>query len=167
MKRLVTIFALLLLSSAMSMAQDANPATEQEIKRLLAAQDEATVKGDVAALRKLSTEDFTLATPIGSIVTKEAFLQSVESRQTVYEEHRTEDITLRVFGETTVARAVLKMKPVFNGQSRVVQMRATMVFVKVKGQWLLYTLHTSTIPPPRPAPPTTPPPTSSKPPGEL
>lgn len=163
MKQLVTVFTFLLLAPVLSIAQDT--AVEQEIKRLLVAQDEATVKGDVAALRKLSTEDFTLATPIGSIVTKEAFLQSVESRRTVYEEHRTEDITLRVFGDTAVARAVLNLKPVFNGQSRAVQMRATMVFVKVKGQWLLYTLHTSTIPPPRSPQPATPPATP-KPPSE-
>lgn len=165
MKRLVTIFALLLLSSTLSMAQGAHATAEQEIKRLLAAQDEAAVKGDVAMMRKLSTEDFTLVSTIGSITTKEAFLQTLESRKVVYEDHRTEDLTLRVFGDTVVARAVLKMKLVLNGQSRDVQMRATMVFVKVKDQWLLYTLHSSTIPPPRPPQPVTPPATP-KPPSE-
>lgn len=165
MKRLVAILTSLLLASVLSMAQDAKPATEQEIKRLLAVQDEAIVKGDVDTLKKLSTDDFALVSPIGSITTKEAFLQSLESRRAIYEEHRTEDITLRIFGDTAVARAVLKMKPVFNGQSRDVQIRATLIFVKVKDQWLLYTLHSSTIPQPRPPQPATPPATP-KPPSE-
>lgn len=165
MKRLVTMIALLLLSSALSMAQDANAAAEQEIKRLLAAQDEAAVKGDVAMMRKLSTEGFTLVSSIGSITTKEAFLHTLESRKVVYEDHRTEDLKLRVFADMAVAQALLKMKIPFNGQSRDVQMRATMVFVKVKDQWLLYTLHSSTIPPPRPPQPATPPATP-KPPSE-
>ncbi|MBL8203284.1 MAG: nuclear transport factor 2 family protein [Blastocatellia bacterium] len=165
MRRLITIFALLLLASALSMAQDANSTTEQEIKRLLATQDEAIVKGDVNTLKKLSTDDFTLVSPIGSITTKEAFLQSLESRRVAYEEHHTEDLKLRIFAEMAVAQTVLKMKPVLNGQSRDVQMRATMVFVKVKDQWLLYTLHSSTIPPPRPPQPVTSPATP-KPPSE-
>jgi uncharacterized protein (TIGR02246 family) len=156
---------LLLVASFTSVAQDKQAVAEQEIRQIIAAQDEALSKGDVAKLKQLSTEDFTLVAPNGAISSKEQFLSGIENKRFVYEDHVTEDIKLRVFADMAVAQALLQMKIPFNGQRREVRVRATMIFVRVKDRWLLYTLHSSSIPPPRPPQPATPPATP-KPPSE-
>ncbi len=167
MKQQLLTLTILLTATLLCGAQDKTTAAEQEIKQLIAAQDQALVKGDVATIKKLLTEDFTLVTPNGAVTTKEQFLNQLESRRMVYEEHHTEDIKLRVFADTAVARCALQMKAPFNGQSRSVQMRVTIVFVKVKDQWQMFTLHSSAIPPPRPAQPPATLPAPIKPPSEL
>ena len=68
----------------------------------------------------------------------------------IYEEHKTEELSIRFFGDVALCRGLLKFRVNMNGQARDVQARITGVVVKEKGQWQTVTYHSSTIPPPRP-----------------
>lgn len=139
---------------------------QREVQQILENFDQAIVKRDEATGQKLLHADFTFVNPSGTVVDRERFVKFALAGSNVYEEHRTEDLSIRVSDDAAVCRGLLKFRVNVNGQARDFQSRITVVIVKEKGQWQLFTYHASSIPPPRPAQPATPP-APIKPPSDL
>ena len=159
-------FILALVLTGLAQANKSDP-REPEIRKLFAELDQSAVKHDEAAGSKLLHDEYTFVNPSGTVLNKERFVKSILAGNTVYEEHKTEELSIRFFGDTAVCQGLLKMRVNMNGQARDIQTRLTVVIVKEKGQWQVFTYHSSMIPPPRPAQPPPPPPAPTKPPSEL
>jgi ketosteroid isomerase-like protein len=139
-----------------------------EVQQILATFDQSIVKRDEATGRRLLHDDFTFVNPSGMVLDRERFVKLAFGGSNVYEEHQTEDVSIRSSGDVAVCRGLLKFRVSVNGQMRDLQSRITVVIVKEKGQWQLFTYHASAIPPPRPPQqPPQPLPAPTKPPSEL
>lgn len=158
---------LFILALTLTSVSQGRESRQDEVQQILEKFDQSIVKRDEATGRQLLHDDFTFVNPSGTVVDRERFVKFALAGNNVYEEHKTEDLSIRLSGDAAVCRGTLKFRVNMNGQVRDFQSRITVVIVKEKGQWQLFTYHASSIPPPRPAQPTTPPSTSSKPPSEL
>ncbi|HEX4950186.1 MAG TPA: nuclear transport factor 2 family protein [Blastocatellia bacterium] len=173
MKQISLSFLFFLVLALPGFAQakpDASDPRTQEIQNLIAALDQAAIKKDEAVGKAILHDEFTFVNPGGFVLNKERFLKSILLGNNVYEEHQTEELSVRFFGDVASCRALLKFRVNINGQSRDIQARLTIVVVKEKGQWQIFTYHSSTLPPPRPPQqPTSPatPAQPTKPPNEL
>ncbi len=169
MKRIAMGLTLLFVLAFTCLAQAGNKTDprEPEIRQLFVALDQSAVKRDDVGGAKLLHDEFTFVNPGGFVLNKERFVKAILAGNNVYEEHKTEDLAIRFFGEVAVCQGLLKMRVNMNGQSRDIQTRITVVIVKQKEQWEIFTYHSSQIPPPRPAQPAQPPAQPTKPPNEL
>lgn len=168
MKRITIGLTFLLALAFTTLAQTNQPDPRvQEIKKVFELLDQSAVKRDDVGGAKLLHDEFTFVNPGGGVMNKERFVKSMLGGNNVFETHNTEELSVRFFGNVAACQGLLKFRVNMNGQSRDLQARITVVIVKEKDEWQVFTYHSSTIPPPRPAQtPQTPPPTT-KPPNEL
>lgn len=173
MKHRIIVFLCLLAGALTGLAQtNESPGDPRlpEIQKVIALLDQSAVKRDEAMAKATLHDEFTFVNPSGSVLNKERFVKSVLLGNNIFEEHKTEELSVRFFGEVATCRGLLKFRVNVNGQSRDIQARLTVVIVKEKGQWQVFTYHSSTLPPPRPPqqpPQPATPPAPTKPPGEL
>lgn len=171
MKRIAFVLHCLLALAFTALAQANQPdPREKEIKKVFELLDQSAVKRDDVGGAKLLHDEFTFVSPSGFVMNKERFVKSMLGGNNVFEEHNTQELSIRFFGNVAACQGLLKFRVNMNGQSRDFQARITVVIVKEKDQWQVFTYHSSQIPPPRPAQtpqtPQTPPP-ATKPPNEL
>ena len=143
MRSFFGVFLLSLLCSPSSpsqtVAKDASPTTivEHRMMELEHEKDEAYQRGDKPALDRLYASDYVAVAANGNSTTKQEVL-GIFSRPNVYESYKSEDMTVRVFGDTAVVTGRLKFKyfkditPAFKGQ-----LRYTNIYVKQQGQWII------------------------------
>lgn len=159
---------MLILALTLTGVSQGRESRQDEVQQILEKFDQAVVKRDEATGQQLLHSDFTFVNPTGTVVDRERFVKLALAGSNVYEEHKTEDLSIRVSGDAAVCRGLLKFRVTVNGQMRDFQSRITVVMVKEKGQWQLFTYHASAIPPPRPPQqPQQPPPAPTRPPNEL
>jgi ketosteroid isomerase-like protein len=153
MKRIAVGFALVFMSSIIGWAQAPERNTdprEQEIRNFFVALDQAVVKRDDVTGSKFLHDEFTFVNPSGLVMNKERFTKFAFAGNNVFEEHQTEELSIRFFGDVAACQGLLKFRVNMNGQARDFQARITVVIVKEKGLWQVFTYHSSTLPPPRP-----------------
>ena len=170
MRHPIIVFLCLLAGASTGLAQTSESQPDPrlpEIQKVIALLDQSVVKRDEAIGKTLLHNEFTFVNPGGFVMNKERFIKFAFGGNTVFEEHKTEELSVRFFGEVAACRGLLKFRANTDGQARDFQARITVVIVKEKGQWQVFTYHSSTLPPPRPAQPSSPPPAPIKPPSEL
>ena len=96
----------------------------------------AIAKGDVPVLQQLFADDFSMISPDGRLKNKAqeiANLQPAPGTETFY--FRTEDVTVRVYGDAAVVigRAIWKVR--YKGKDYDNDRRYTTTYVKLGGRW--------------------------------
>ena len=108
---------------------------DQELINLEREKDKAYERGDKAALDRLYADDFIAIAANGNNTTKKEVL-GIFVRPNIYETHRSEDISVRVFGETAIVTGRQKRKFYkdikFGGEDT---LRYTNFYVKQQGMW--------------------------------
>ena len=130
-------------SSASGQSTQQKAAIEQEIRKLDLAHADAVLRGDLAALDKLWTEDFRVNNPFNEIdkadrirtgaVTYSSFVRVPES--------------VLIHGDTVIVMVGETVVPKGNSPDagKTIKRRYTNIWMKRKGQWRLVARHASVI----------------------
>src|SRR6266480_8065781 len=108
---------------------------EEELVKLEKEFTDAIVKSDPEAIGRFVTEDWIIINADGGIIDKERFLEVIKSGALTHEMMKSDDIRLRLYGDSAVLTALTRSKGKFMGQEFTTEERATDVFVKLDGQW--------------------------------
>src|SRR5262245_37431267 len=109
--------------------------TEQEIRSLNLEYDKAIVQQDAAALERLLAEDFAVTKMGGKISNNAQEIADAKSGETKFETGRSEDVKVRLYGDTAIVNGRWVEKSVSKGKSFDGSHLYTTVYLKRNGKW--------------------------------
>ena len=118
---------------------------EDELIKVAHAWDRAMVTNDADAIGVFMADDWTIIGPDGSVGDKTTFLELVRSRALTHDVMESNDLQVRVYGETAVvvSRGVSGGK--YQGEAFYLVERASCVFVWQQDRWRCVLTHLSLI----------------------
>ena len=151
--KLSTVLILLVVLASYAPAQprkavapsSAQASAEDEIKNLEEVRNQAVVHGDVAALDRMTSDDYTFITLRGEMRTKSDILKGFASGSFHYESREVSDLKVRVYGDSAIVTGRSVQKGMENGKDYSGDYRFTRVYVKQKNRWLTVALQTTLI----------------------
>ena len=150
MKRILAITALLIAAASpltfgqtaqSQSAQTNSPerqsssASEQEVRRVGQEYDRAWFQQDAAAFERLLADDFTQIDHEGKLFSKAEIVANAKSGDVKFEVGQSEDLKVRVYGNTAVVTGRWTEKSTNKGKPVVGTMLNTVVYVKKNGNW--------------------------------
>lgn len=123
-----------------------NQQAEQEIRQRETRRFEAIVRGDVAALDDILSDDLTYTHATGVHETKAEFIAKLKSGQLKYESLTPEDLRVRVYGSSGVVTGVARVRVQVKGELLSFQLRFTDVYVKKGDRWQMVAWHATRLP---------------------
>jgi ketosteroid isomerase-like protein len=108
---------------------------EEQLLRLEKEFTQAIVKNDPEGIERFVADDWIIINADGGIIDKERFLGVVKSGALTHEIMESDDIRVRVYGESAVITGLVRTKGKFMGQDFITRERATDVFVRYDGRW--------------------------------
>jgi ketosteroid isomerase-like protein len=146
MMRLILVVATLIgLTSGLVLAQSAKEKTaiEQEIRRLDLAHADAILRGDLAALDKLWTEDFMVNNPFNEIDKA----NRIRNGAVTYSSFVREPEAVAIHGDTAIVMGRETAVPKGNSPDagKTIKRRYTNIWMKRQGKWRLVARHASVI----------------------
>jgi ketosteroid isomerase-like protein len=153
MKLATILFLLLMVHTGWASAQTrqltggstAAISAEDEIRKLEEARNQAILHGDVGALDRLTSDDYTFITLRGEMRTKAEILKGFASGTFHYESREISDLKVRVYGDTAIVTGRSVQKGMENGKDYSGGYWLTRVYLKQKGRWLTVALQTTLI----------------------
>ena len=118
---------------------------EREIVGLEEARNQAVLHGDVKALDRMTSDNYTFITLKGELRTKADILKGFASGSFHYESRQISDLKVRVYGDTAVVTGRSVQNGMENGKDYSGDYRFTRVYVKEKGHWVTVALQTTLI----------------------
>ena len=119
---------------------------EEELLKLENELAEAIVKNDLEGIGGLVTDDWIIIDPNGEIVDRTRFFEVIKSGALTHDMMESEDLRVRVYGDSAVVTALTRTRGKFMGQDFTTQERATDVFVKRDGRWQCVLSHLTRFP---------------------
>jgi uncharacterized protein (TIGR02246 family) len=147
--RYAFVVAGLLVTAALAVAQkeggsSAQPiSVEQTIRKLDDERIQAQIHADAAALDRLYADDFIGVGPSGTVRTKPQVIADFTSGTLRFQSITTDDVRIRVYGNTAVQTGRSTMKGDDKGKIVPQDTRFTRVWVKQQGRWRLVANHYS------------------------
>ena len=108
---------------------------EEELLKLEKEFAQAVVKNDAEAIRQFLADDWVIIDADGGIIEKARFLGVVESGALTHEMMESDDVEVRIYGDSAVVSGLTRTKGKFMGQDFSTQERPTDVFVMQNGRW--------------------------------
>jgi ketosteroid isomerase-like protein len=136
MKFIFVLAALLLTTASVALGQTSGR-TEQELLRANQDYDEALVRGDATALERIYSDEFVYTTPDGEVRDKAQQLAFTRSGDLKLEDGRSDDVRVRIYGNTAVMTGRFTARGKFRDRSIDIRERYTAVWVKRRGRWQL------------------------------
>lgn len=136
MKSILIIIALLPAAASIAFSQTAGR-TEQKLLQLNRAYDDALVRGDAVALDRIYGDEFIYVSPGGDVRDKPTQLAFTRSGDLRLESGRSDDVKIRIYGNTAVMTGRFFAKGKFKGKEIDIREIYTAVWVKRRGRWLL------------------------------
>ena len=119
---------------------------EQELRRLEREWDNAIVRKDVATINRILSDDFVYIDSVGGVNPKASLLEGIKNSEAVMEPFETEDVSVRIYGDTAVLTGRFTQTATYKGQTFSGQFRYTDVYVKRANSWRAVAAHSSRIP---------------------
>lgn len=110
---------------------------EQELLQVNKTYDEALVRSDIAALERIFAEEFIYISTSGSVANRAQQIELIRSGALKIDSGASDDVHVRLYGETALVFGSFKAKGQFNGQAFDSIERYTSVWVKRSGRWQL------------------------------
>jgi ketosteroid isomerase-like protein len=123
------------------------PSSEREIRALEDERNQAILKGDAAALERMTADYYTFITLRGELRTKAEIVKGFQSGSFKYDSRTISDLKIRIYGDTAIVTGRSTQKGSENGKDYSGDYRFTRVYVKQKGQWVTVALQTTLIQP--------------------
>jgi ketosteroid isomerase-like protein len=108
---------------------------EEELVRVEEEFANAIVKNNPEEIRQFVSDDWIIINADGGIIEKERFLEVIKSGALTHEMMQSDDIRVRVHGDSAVVSALTRSKGKFMEQEFTTHERSTDVFVRRDGQW--------------------------------
>ena len=84
---------------------------------------------------QLVADDWIIINADGGIIDKERFFEVIKSGTLTHERMESDNMRVRVYGDSAVVSALTRTKGKFMGQEFSMHERATDFFVRLNGQW--------------------------------
>ncbi len=142
MKRTL-LAALLLAATSLPLSQPARAADhhmsadEQAVRKFIDELYKALGGNDAAALDRIYADNYTFVNESGEVTTKAPRLAAIRAGELKYESVSSEDVSVRLYGDTAVTTSRVTSKGQSKGQDISGQYRVTLTLVKMKGRWQL------------------------------
>ena len=117
----------------------------EELEELVEDWAAAELRGDVAFLGSALADDFVGIGPRGFMLPKDQWLERHESGKLRYESFGLDELQVRLYADAAVVTGRQLAEGKYEDYDLRDQFRATLVFVKQQGRWLLAGLHLSPI----------------------
>ena len=108
---------------------------EEEILKLEKEFTQAIVKNDAEAIGRFLADDWVIIDVDGGMIDKARFLGVIKSGNLSHEMMESDDVRVRVYGDSAVVTGLTRTVGNFMGQAFSTQERATDVFVRRDGRW--------------------------------
>ena len=141
---LITGVAALGLSQIAARAQDAS--AEQAVRQAEEQRCEALTHGDIATVERIMSDDSLYTHSSGEVQNKVAFIGDLKSGKRVYKGLKSDDVQVRVYGDTAVLTGRTDLQVVNAGKELQFPMRITVVYVNHGGQWQMVTYQSTRLP---------------------
>ena len=128
-----------------SARRDQSKSVEQSIKQLDHERIQAQIGADAVALDRIYADDFIGIGPSGTVRTKAQVISDFTSRDLKFQSITTDDVLVRVYGQTAVETGRSIMSGQDKGKTVPRDNRFTRVWVKQRGRWRLVANHYSTL----------------------
>ena len=115
-----------------------NPATyseEDAVRRMEREWGEAFERKDLSVLNQLMAEEYILTDPLGNVRSKAESLAALETNEVDFESTRSDDVNVRINGDTAVVTGRSTFRGRYKGWSMSGQYQYTDVLVKRSGVW--------------------------------
>ena len=122
-------------------------ATLEQLKQQADEWDRAIVRKDRAALDANMAEDFRQIDAVGSLDTKQSFLDSIDSPLLTIDPYVAEEFQVRLYGDTALLSGRTQMSWRYDGKPYTANYRYVDVYVKRGGRWQLVNVQITKIPP--------------------
>ena len=119
---------------------------EEEVLKLEKAFTETIVGNDLEGLGRVVADDWIIIDPNGEIVDRARFFEVIKSGALTHDIMESEDLRVRVYGDSAVVTAITRTKGKFMGQEFSTRERATDVFVKRDRRWQCVLTHLTLFP---------------------
>jgi acetamidase/formamidase/ketosteroid isomerase-like protein len=117
-------------------------AAEHEIRALERQWNEARVRADLAALRRLLADDWTVTHGDATMNTRAEYLSDLQSGARKFSADVKEDeLSVRVYGETAIAAGLSDSKVTYQGKPSGGSLRFTRVYANRDGRWVMVASH--------------------------
>src|SRR6516225_10823103 len=118
---------------------------EEELLKLEKAFAETIVGNDLEGLGRVVADDWIIIDPNGEIVDRARFFEVIKSGALTHDIMESEDLRVRVYGDSAVVTAITRTKGKFMGQEFGTRERATDVFVKRDRRWQCVLTHLTRV----------------------
>lgn len=151
MRRTLVIAVLFLTAASIAMGQKQGArrgqrgSVEQAVRRLDDERIQAQIHADAAALDRIYADDFIGVGPSGTVRTKPQVLADFTSGNLKFQSITTDDVQVRVYGNTAVETGRSTMIGQDKGKAVPRDNRFTRVWVKQQGHWRLVANHYSLL----------------------
>jgi ketosteroid isomerase-like protein len=131
----VALVVIFMLTAAGVFLGQERSAMQEEILRVERDFAQAVIKNDAEAVGQFLSDDWIIIDPDGGVIDKARFLGVIKSGALTHEQMDSDDVRIRIYGDTAIATALTRTKGKFMGQNFTTQERATDVLVKRDGRW--------------------------------
>jgi ketosteroid isomerase-like protein len=114
---------------------------EEELLNIEKEFAETIVSNNLEGLGRIVADDWIIIDPNGEIVDRTRFFEVIKSGALTHDRMESEDLRVRVYGDSAVVTGVTRTKGKFMGQEFSTQERATDVFVRRDGLWQCVLTH--------------------------
>ena len=128
-------FSVATLSGAHAQAQPSAPTVEEQIMKMERDRAAAVVKGDVAMLEGLTSDDYVLINANGQLSDKAATMNAIKTGIIKLTANDVSDMKVRVYGDTAVVTGKSTAKGTIGGVELKGPLMFTRVYVKKNGKW--------------------------------
>ena len=115
--------------------QGAGPSVEDQLKKMEKDRAAAVVKGDVATLEKLTSDDYILINANGQLSDKPTTMNNIKTGNIKLTANDVSDLKVRVYGNTAVVTGKSNAKGSIGGRELKGPVMFTRVYVKNNGKW--------------------------------
>src|SRR5215208_1821266 len=140
-----TAAAPIALGQKQSARRDSKRSVEQAIRQVDHERIQAQIEADAVALDRIYANDFIGIGPSGTVRTKPQVISDFTSGDLKYQSITTDDVRVRVYGNTAVETGRSIMSGQDKGKTVPRDNRFTRVWVKQQGRWRLVANHYSLL----------------------
>jgi hypothetical protein len=142
-----TLLAFMLHADAYAGNVDLAPdsSVHEKIRALEEERNQAILNGDIAALDRMTSDDYTFITLRGELRTKADILRDFRSGSIKYQSRAISDLNIRVYGNSAVVTGRAIQKGLENGKDYSGDYWFTRVYVNQDSRWQTVALQTTLI----------------------